>query len=190
QRHQDEYDQRIGREYGHAPILVVAKAHFLVGEELMVVERVALIDRAQALDVHRPVHDVLMHRPLEQIGEEEGDRHGKPLERVSVVVVLMEDEDRGRAHGVDDRDVKIPVVPPHDAGTVLLPKINLARADHGYSPSRRQGAGRSRLTDISHIYHTEEPLFNRPPPRRRRGATLRPQNAPPPPPWRPPPAFP
>src|SRR5580704_17008689 len=37
-RHQGEHDQCIGREYRHAPILVVAEAHFLVAEELMMIE--------------------------------------------------------------------------------------------------------------------------------------------------------
>ena len=50
-RHQDEDDQRIGREEGHAPILVVAEAHLIVGEELMVIEGVAIIDRAEPFDV-------------------------------------------------------------------------------------------------------------------------------------------
>ncbi len=71
-RHQDEHHQRIRRKHRHAPILVVAEAHFLVGEELVMVERVALVDRAQALDVDRPMHDELVHRPFEHIGEQEG----------------------------------------------------------------------------------------------------------------------
>src|SRR6516162_4481957 len=117
----------------------------------MVVERVTLIDRAQALDVHRPVHDVLVHRPLEQVGEEEGDRHGEPFERGHVVDVLDVDVERRRAHGVDDRDVKVTVVPSHDARPVLLPEIDLALADHGRSSSRRRGRG-----DLGGclIYHT------------------------------------
>ena len=75
QRHENEDDQGIGREYGHPPVLVVAEPHLRVGKELMVVERVPLVDRAQAFDVHRPVHDIFVHGPLEQVGEQKRDRH-------------------------------------------------------------------------------------------------------------------
>jgi hypothetical protein len=78
-RHQDEDDERIGREHGDAPVLVVAEAHLLVGEELVVVERVPLVDRPEALDVHRPVHDEAVHGPLEDVGEEERDGDRQPL---------------------------------------------------------------------------------------------------------------
>ena len=59
---------------------MIAKAHLLVGEELVMIERVPLIDRAQAFDVDRPVHDVFVHGPFEQVGEQEGQRHGQPFE--------------------------------------------------------------------------------------------------------------
>src|ERR1700733_3379737 len=45
-RHQDENDQRVGREQGHAPVLVIAKAHLVIREKLMVIERMPLVDRA------------------------------------------------------------------------------------------------------------------------------------------------
>ena len=77
QRHQDEHDQRIGRENGDAPILVIAEAHFAVGEELMMVERMALIHGAQTLYGNGPMHDVFVRRPFEDVGEQERERNGQ-----------------------------------------------------------------------------------------------------------------
>ena len=136
-RHENEDDQRIGRKHGDAPILVVAEAHLVVGEELVVIERVALVDRAQALDVDRPVHDELVHRPFEQVGEQEGERDREPFQPRDVMDVLEVDVERRRAHGVDDHDVEIAVIPSEDAGAVFLPKIDLPLTDHCCSPCRR-----------------------------------------------------
>ncbi len=116
-RHQREHHQRVRREHGDAPVLVVAEAHFLVAEELMVVERVPLIDRAQALDVDRPVHDEAVHRPFEDVGEEEGERHREPLHQAHIVDVRDVDIEHGRAHGVDEHDVEIAVVPADECAT-------------------------------------------------------------------------
>src|SRR5215469_4106480 len=68
-RHQDEDHQRIGRENRDAPILGIAEAHFLVGEKLMMIERMSLVNRAQAFDIDRTMHDETMHRPFEDIRE-------------------------------------------------------------------------------------------------------------------------
>ena len=129
-RHQGEHHQRIGRKYGDAPILVVAEAHFLVAEELMMIERVPLVDRAQAFDVHRPVHDVFVHRPLEDVGEDEGQRHREPFQPGHVMDVRDVDVKHRRAHGVDQRDVEIAVVPADDAGAVFVAEVDLPLGDH------------------------------------------------------------
>ena len=50
-------DQRIGRKEGHAPVVMVGEAHFLFGEELVMHQRVAVIDRAKCRDLRRTVHD-------------------------------------------------------------------------------------------------------------------------------------
>src|SRR5215472_9470165 len=134
QRHQDEDDQRVRRKHGDAPVLVVAEAHLIVGEELMMIERVTLIDRAQSLDVHRAVHDKSVHCPFEQVGEQEGERHREPLQRRHVVDVRDVDIEHRRAHGVDDGDVEVAVVPSDDAGAVLLAKVDLPLADHRLPP--------------------------------------------------------
>ncbi len=177
-RHQDEDDQRIGRKHGDAPVLVVAEAHLVVGEELVVVERVALIDRAQPFDVHRPVHDVSVHGPLEQVGEQEGERDGEPLAPGHVVDVLDVDVEGRRSHRVDQDDVEVAVVPAQDAGAVFLTKIDLPLTDHRVSP-RSLPLSCALLawlpspaaigTDISHIYITARAPVQSPagqPPRR------------------------
>ena len=48
QRHQNENDEGIRWKHGHAPILRSRKRISVVGEKLMMIERVPLIDRAQA----------------------------------------------------------------------------------------------------------------------------------------------
>src|SRR5262245_239639 len=134
QRHENEHDQRIGREHRHAPILVIAETHLVVGEKLMMIERVSLIDRAQALDVDRAMHDEFMHGPFEQVSEQEGERNGQPLNPCDVVDVFNVNVERCRAHRVDEDDMEITVVPPDDPGTVLFAKIDLPLTDHPASP--------------------------------------------------------
>src|SRR4029450_12660886 len=51
----------------------------------------------------------------------------------------------------DERNVKIAVVPPDDAGAVFLAKIDLPLIDHSRSPRPWQPS------DISHIYHMPTP---------------------------------
>jgi hypothetical protein len=38
--------------------------------------------------------------------------------------------ERRGAHRIDDGDVEIAIIPPNDAGTVFLPKIDLPLTDH------------------------------------------------------------
>src|SRR5436305_2348472 len=168
---------------------MVAKTHLLVGEELMMVERVALVYRAQPLDVHRPVPDASVHCPLEQIAEQESEWDGDPLERGHIVDVIDVDVERRRAHGVDDRHVEVAVVPSHDAGAILLPEFDLSLADH----PRFSCAGWKLpfvVTSKRHlIYHTSITLRAGLQSRPRRGAVeFRRRSAPPPGPWRPAPA--
>src|SRR5262249_38672603 len=122
------------REHRHAPILVIAETHLRVGEKLMMIERVPLIDRAQALDVDRAMHDEFVHGPFEQVSEQEGERNGQPLEPADVVDVLDVDVERCRAYCVDEYDVEMPVVPPDDSGAVRFTKFDLPLTDHPASP--------------------------------------------------------
>ncbi len=140
-RHQREHHQRVRRKHGDAPVLVVAEAHFVVAEELMMIERVPLIDRAQAFDVHRPVHDVFVHRPLEDVGEDEGQRNGEPFQPRHVMDVRDVDVEHRRPHRVDQRDVKVAVVPADDAGAVFVAEVDLALRDHRDPPCAAAFAG-------------------------------------------------
>src|SRR5262249_50990441 len=158
QRHENEHDQRIRRKHRHAPILVIAETHLLIGEELMMVERVPLIDRAQALDVDWAMHDEFVHSPFEQVSEQESERNGQPLKPGDVVDVLDVDIERCRAHRVDEDDVEIAVVPPDDSGAVLFAKIDLPLTDHSASPWLSRSP-----SDISHIYHSWSPCSIRRP---------------------------
>src|SRR5262249_29465749 len=127
------------REYSHAPILVVAETHLVVREELVMIERVPLIDGAQAFDINRAVHDIFVHRPFEQVREQEGERNSQPLEPGRVMEVFDVHKEDGRAHSVNKDDWEIAVVPPNDSGAVLLPKIDLPLTDHPASPWPAEG---------------------------------------------------
>src|SRR5215467_9468069 len=112
--------------------LVVAKAHFIIREELMMIERVPLIDRAQTFNIDRPVHDVFVHGPFEDVGKKESQRDCQPLEPSYIMDVLHIDVERRCAHRVDDGNMKIAVVPTDDTRAVLLSKIDLPLTDHDF----------------------------------------------------------
>src|SRR5260370_1336264 len=88
-------------------LMSIPKPHFLVGEELVMIERVALIDGTQPFDVHRTVHDVSVDGPLERIREQESQRDCKPLDRCHIVEML-------------DIDKKTRASPPVDAQPINL----------------------------------------------------------------------
>ena len=67
---------------------MVAETHLIVAEKLVMIERVPLVDRPQALDIDGPVHDELVHGPFKQIGEQEGERDRQPFERCHSVNML------------------------------------------------------------------------------------------------------
>src|ERR1700691_4703751 len=75
-----------------------------------------------------------MHRPLEQIGEDEGERHGDPLEPVHVVNMLDVDVERGAPHRVNDQHVDIAVIPAEDSGAIFPAKFDLPLAAHVLLP--------------------------------------------------------
>src|SRR5262249_34312281 len=130
QRHEDEDHERVGRKDGYPPVLVIAKPHFLVGKKLMMIEGMSFVDRAQALDIDRPVHDEFVDGPLENIREKKRQRHGQPFQQRHVVNVLDVDVKRGAAHRIDDKDVEITIVPAEDSGPIFVAEGDLARADH------------------------------------------------------------
>src|SRR4029079_19500759 len=156
--HKDEHDQRIRRKDGYPPVLVVTEAHLLIGEELMMVQRVALVDRAQPLDVDRTMHDEFVDRPFKDVREQECEGNSEPFPCGHAMDVLDIDVERRRTHRVDDHDVKIAIIPAQDAGPIFLPKCDLALRYHwrlqsgncwGSGPPVSVQAPASRL-----IYHT------------------------------------
>src|SRR5579863_10375279 len=102
----------------------------------MMIERVPLVDGAQAFDIDRAMHHIFMHAPLEQIGEYESKRHGDPLEPADIVNVLDVNVERGGSHRVNDQHMDIAVVPAEDAGAIFPAKIDLPLADHALLPAR------------------------------------------------------
>ena len=74
----------------------------------------ALVDRTQALDVDRPVHDEPVHRPLEQVGKQKGEGDREPFQPGDVMDVLKIDVKRRCTHGVNDHDMDVAVIPAND----------------------------------------------------------------------------
>ena len=81
------------------------------------IERVALIDRAQPFDIDRAMHDEPMHRPFEDICEQESQRQRQPFQPSDVVDVRNVDVKRSSAHHVNDQDMDVAVIPADDGGS-------------------------------------------------------------------------
>ena len=77
--HAHEGEEGAPREEDDAPFAGRAYGHLVVGEVLVVLARVPVIDRAQRPDVDQAVHHVLVHPPFEQVGEEEHRDHEQPF---------------------------------------------------------------------------------------------------------------
>jgi hypothetical protein len=88
----------------------------------MMIERVALLDRAQPFDIDRAMHDEPMHRPFEDICEQESQRQRQPFQPGDVVDVRNVDIKRRRADCGDDQDMDVTVIPADDARAVFLTK--------------------------------------------------------------------
>ena len=124
-RHQSEHHQRIRREEGDAPVVMVGEAHLVLGEELMVHQRVAAVDGAEQFDARRPVHDVAVHIPFEEIAQEKRQRHREQFPGVQVVDVGDVDIEAGEADRVDDGDMQPAIVPAGHATAVIRAVIAL-----------------------------------------------------------------
>ena len=120
-RQQRERRQRVGREERHPVIAVIGEAHLVVGEELVMLERVPVVDRAPDRVALRTMHHVAMQPPLEEIAEQEHDRDGEQLEPRHLVQVREVDVQCGQPDRVDDRDVQHAVVPACDPLAVIRP---------------------------------------------------------------------
>ena len=102
----------------------------VVGEVLVMLAGVPLVDRPQGEDVDPPVHDVLVHCPFDEVaGDEDRDRH-QPLP--AGILQLAQAVPDGRKPGrVDHADVDQAVVHRADLRDVLLAEAPLAIAHHG-----------------------------------------------------------
>ena len=96
----------------------------------MVIERVTLVDGPQPFDVDRPMHNEPVHRPFEDIGEQERQRHGEPFKPGHIVDVLDVNIKRRRADGVDDQDMHVAVIPTDDPRAIFLTESLLSFANH------------------------------------------------------------
>ena len=119
---QDKYDQRVGREERYAPVCLVTKTHFLVGKELVMIECVAVVDRAEPFPFQRPVHDKTVQVPLENIARDANYWDGQPFPPQHIVNVLDVDPHCRNTNNVDHGNVNKTVVPTGDSGSVVLAK--------------------------------------------------------------------
>ena len=127
-RHQREDDEGVGREERHAEVVLAGEAHLGVGEELVMHQGVAGIDRAEEGHLRGAVHDVAVQPPFEEVAHQERQRHRQPLEQGDRLHVRDVDVERGQADGVDDEHVEPAVVPAGDALTIGRPVTALAFA--------------------------------------------------------------
>src|SRR6185437_12221051 len=78
-------------------------------------QRVAVIDRAERLDLRRAVHHEAMNPPFEEIRSKEGYGNDDEFPGPEVAQVRDVNVKRGKADGVDEEDVKPAVIPTGDA---------------------------------------------------------------------------
>ena len=104
---------------------MVGETHLLVGKELVVHQRVAVVDRAKRLDLRGAMHDEAMDPPLEEIREQE--RHGddRQLPPAQIADIGKIDRKRAEADHIDDEGVQPAIVPAGDAVAVGRPVIPL-----------------------------------------------------------------
>ena len=124
-RHHREGHQRIGRKERHAPVVMVGETHLLLGEELVMHQRVPVVDRAERLDLRRPVHDEAVDPPFEEIGGQKGHRHDAEFPPAQLADIGEIHRQRGKSDHVDDEDMEPAIVPAGDAVAVGRPVIAL-----------------------------------------------------------------
>src|SRR5215472_4780626 len=96
----------------------------------MMIERMALIDRAQPFDIDGAMHDESMYRPFEDVCEQEGQRDRQPFQPCDVVDVCNINIKRRRTDRVDDQDMDVTVVPADDARAIFPTERFLPIRDH------------------------------------------------------------
>ncbi|MNY22309.1 hypothetical protein D3C86_1559090 [compost metagenome] len=155
--------QHAPREEHDAEFARGVDSGFLVGEILVMLARMALIDGAQREHVDPAVHDVAVHEPFDEVAGQEHRQYQGPFPR-DVVQALDRPVQRGDAHAVDHGDVQQPVIKRADIGLVLLPELALAFSHHDCI------SGKVRRTNILVEYKSARiqkmPLSHRGPVRR------------------------
>jgi hypothetical protein len=123
ERHEGE--ERPPREEDDAPFPRRAHRHLVIGEVLVVLARMPVVDGAQRPDVDQPVHDALVDPPLEQVGEEEHRDDEQPFPARALQARHAPADDR-ETDDVDDPDVHRSAVKGMDLRLVLPPELELA----------------------------------------------------------------
>ena len=124
-RHEDEHDQSVGRKDRHPPIAMIGEAHFLLGEELMMIQGVALIDGAHCLVLARPVHDVAMQGPFEDVAHKADGWDRQPFPPADVLDIGGIDIHGSEADGVNHCNMKPAIIPADDPRPILSAELPL-----------------------------------------------------------------
>ena len=84
-RYQDKDHQCIRRKKRDPPIGLVSKAHFLIGKEPVMIQRMAIVNGAESLPLTRFVHDIAMQVPLEDVAAHADHRDRQPLPPLDIL---------------------------------------------------------------------------------------------------------
>ena len=127
-RHDQERNQRVRRKE-HDPIVAggIVIRRFL-GEELMMRQRVPVIDPHQARA--RPVHHLGMQKPFEDVGQDNHHRDHRDLGPCRGVDVLGGIPQRRTADQIDQRDMNKTGVGRGNLGAIGFPKRGLTSGHH------------------------------------------------------------
>jgi hypothetical protein len=106
-----------------------------VGEVLVMLAGVPVVDRAQREDVDQAVHHVLVHRPLGEVAGDR-DRHDEQPLPGGLLHPAHAPGDRRDAGRIHHADMQQTVVPGADPGDVLVAEPALPLGHHGKSPLR------------------------------------------------------
>ena len=69
----------------YPPIGLVSKAHFLIGKEPVMIQRMAIVNGAESLPLTRFVHDIAMQVPLEDVAAHADHRDRQPLPPLDIL---------------------------------------------------------------------------------------------------------
>jgi hypothetical protein len=119
-----EREERTPRKEDDPPFPRRADRHLVVGEVLVMLAGVTIVDRAQGPDVDQAVHDVFVDPPLEQVREQEHGNHEQPFPN-RILEARRTPGDHRDADGVHHRDVQRSAVARVDLSLILRPESDL-----------------------------------------------------------------